>query len=86
MDPIYEFGLNMTRYLQETYPQLVGFFVFISDLGLEEFYLALFPLIYWCIHKTMGKIFAYVFLLVNALNPLFKYAVRGPRRFGWTPL
>ena len=76
---------SMTRYLQTTFPQLEGFFVFISTLGLEEFYLALFPLIYWCIHKTMGKIFAYVFLLANALNPLFKYAFRGPRPFWFDP-
>lgn len=85
MDPIYEFGLNMTRYLQETFPQLAGFFVFISTLGLEEFYLALFPLIYWCIHKTVGKMFAYVFLIANALNPLLKYGFRGPRPFWFDP-
>ncbi len=85
MDPIYEFGVNLTRYLQENYPQLEGFFTFISTLGLEEFYLALFPLIYWCIHKKMGKIFAYVFLVVNALNPMFKVAFRGPRPFWFDP-
>ncbi len=81
MDPIHEFGLEMTRYLQETFPQLKGFFTFISTLGVEEFYLSLFPLIYWCIHKTVGKLFAYVFLVANALNPLFKFAFRGPRPF-----
>lgn len=85
MDPIYEFGLNMTRYLQTTFPQLEGFFFFISTLGREEFYLALFPLVYWCIHKTMGKIFAYLFLLSNALNALFKYAFQGPRPFWFDP-
>ncbi|MBE2220013.1 MAG: phosphatase PAP2 family protein [Anaerolineae bacterium] len=85
MDPIYEFGLNMTRYLQETFPQLEGFFVFISTLGLEEFYLSLFPLIYWCIHKTVGKLFAYVFLIASALNPLFKFGFRGPRPFWFDP-
>jgi len=85
MDPIYEFGLNMTRYLQETFPQLEGFFTFISTLGREEFYLSLFPLIYWCIHKTIGKLFAYVFLITNALNPLFKFGFRGPRPFWLDP-
>ncbi len=85
MDPIYEFGLNMTRYLQETFPQLEGFFTFISTLGLEEFYLSLFPLIYWCIHKTVGKMFAYVFLITNALNPLFKAGFRGPRPYWLDP-
>jgi membrane-associated phospholipid phosphatase len=85
MDPIYEFGLNMTRYLQETFPQLEGFFFFISTLGREEFYLALFPLVYWCIQKTIGKLLAYVFLLATALNPLFKYGFRGPRPFWFDP-
>lgn len=81
MDPIFEFGLEMTRYLQETFPQLEGFFKFISSLGVEGFYLALLPLIYWCIHKSVGKLFAYVFLLANAFNPLFKFGFRGPRPF-----
>lgn len=85
MDPIHEFGLNMTRYLQETFPQLEGFFVFISTLGLEEFYLSLFPLIYWCINKTVGKLFAYAFLITNALNSLFKFGFRGPRPFWLDP-
>jgi membrane-associated phospholipid phosphatase len=85
MDPIYEFGLNMTRWLQESYPQLEGFFVFISTLGLEQAYLALFPLIYWCINKTVGKWFAYLFLLTTALNSLVKLTFRGPRPFWLDP-
>lgn len=85
MDPLLELGLNSTRWLQETYPQLAGFFTLISNLGLEEFYLALFPLVYWCINKPVGKLFAYLFLLATALNSFLKQAFRGPRPFWLEP-
>jgi len=85
MDPLLQMGLNATRWLQENYPQLAGFFVVISTLGLEEFYLALFPLVYWSINKSVGKLFTYLFLLTNALNPLFKHGFRGPRPYWLDP-
>jgi membrane-associated phospholipid phosphatase len=85
MDPLLEMGLNATRWLQENYPQLAGFFTFISTLGLEEFYLALFPLVYWSISKPVGKLFTYLFLLTNALNPLLKHGLRGPRPYWLDP-
>jgi membrane-associated phospholipid phosphatase len=85
MEPIMELSLNLTRWLQETYPQLEGFFDFISTLGLEEFYLALFPLVYWCINKPVGRAFAYIFLLATALNAFFKQAFRGPRPYWIEP-
>jgi len=86
MDPLLEFGLNATRWLQTNYPQWEGFFQFITALGREEFYLALFPLVYWCIHKKMGKHFAYLFLLSVALNTMMKHALRGPRPFWLDPV
>lgn len=85
MDPLLELGLTATRWLQENYPGLEGFLTFISTLGLEEFYLALFPLVYWCINKPVGKLFAYLFLLATALNSFLKQAFRGPRPFWLEP-
>jgi len=85
MDPLLQMGLNATRWLQDNYPQFASFFVFISFLGVEQFYLALFPLVYWCIDKSVGKLLAYVFLLANALNPLLKHAFRGPRPYWLDP-
>ncbi len=81
MDTLWDASLEATRWLQATYPQLAGFFTFISQLGLEEFYLAVIPLLYWSVDKQLGRHLAYVFLFVNALNPLFKHAFRGPRPF-----
>ncbi len=81
MDPIFDFGLEATRWLQATFPQLEGLFHFISLLGIEEFYLALFPLVYWSIHKNFGRSLAYLFLFSNVFNAFGKHAVRGPRPF-----
>jgi membrane-associated phospholipid phosphatase len=81
MDPFFDFGLDATRWLQQNYPSLEGFFGFVSQLGLEEFYLALLPLIYWTLDKRLGQHVAYLFLLANATNVLFKHAFRGPRPY-----
>ncbi len=81
MAEIINFGLEATQWLQGTFPQLAGFFRFMSTLGREEFYLALMPLIYWCINKTVGKHLAYIFLFSNGLNNLVKHGVRGPRPY-----
>jgi membrane-associated phospholipid phosphatase len=81
MDAIIESGLAMTQWLQESYPQLETFFYYISELGIEEFYLAVIPLIYWCIHKRLGKHLAFVFLISVMLNAIGKHAFRTPRPF-----
>jgi membrane-associated phospholipid phosphatase len=77
----WEAGLVFITWLQTTYPQLEGFFLFVTDLGREEFYLALFPLIYWCLHKSLGRQLGYLFLFTLFVNAFFKQAFRGPRPF-----
>lgn len=81
MDQVWEASLAFASWLQTTYPQLEAFFLFITNLGLEEFYLAIFPLIFWCLHKQMGKQLGYVFLFTVFLNAIFKQMFRGPRPF-----
>ncbi|MEJ2747013.1 MAG: phosphatase PAP2 family protein [Anaerolineae bacterium] len=81
MEPIFTFGLEATRWLQGTFPQLEGFFRFISALGQEEFYLIFLPLIYWCWDKRLGKYLVYVFLFSTGLNALGKHLLRGPRPY-----
>ena len=85
MDAILQFGLDATRWFQATLPQLESFFQFVSTLGIEEFYLALLPLVYWSIHKEAGRALAYVFLLGNVLNATLKHAFRQPRPFWLDP-
>lgn len=79
--PAWDMSLELTAWLQTAYPQLEGFFLFVTDFGLEQFYLLIFPLIYWCINKRIGKQLGYVFLFTLFLNGIFKQAFRGPRPF-----
>lgn len=81
MEPLLDFGLEATRWLQSNYPQLADAFKFISMLGREEFYLVLFPLIYWSLDKQLGQRLTYVFLIANISNVLLKHGLRGPRPY-----
>ena len=85
MDALLQFGLDASRWLQTTLPQLEAFFQLISTLGIEEFYLALFPLVYWSVHKEAGRALAYVFLVGNVANTTLKQALRQPRPFWLDP-
>lgn len=81
----WEIGIAFIAWLQTTYPQLEGFFLFITNLGTEQFYLIFFPLLFWCINKTLGKRIGYIFLFTVLLNTIFKQAFRGPRPFWIDP-
>ncbi|NKQ37263.1 MAG: phosphatase PAP2 family protein [Chloroflexi bacterium] len=81
MEAVWQSGLDFITWLQTTYPQLEGFFFFITDLGREEFYLAVLPLIYWVINKRLGKYLGAVFFFTVMVNGIFKQAFRGPRPF-----
>ena len=79
MDALYEFGLEVTRWLQLQFPQLTTPMLIVSTLGIFEFYLALVPLLYWCVHKQFGKEVAYLLAITNVLNVTAKHWLRQPR-------
>ncbi|MDT8305226.1 MAG: phosphatase PAP2 family protein [Anaerolineae bacterium] len=81
MSPLYEAGLEAIRWLQENYPQLDTALAVVSQFGRFEFFLAIVPLIYWCIHKRFGKHLAYLLALSNLTNSVLKHAFRQPRPF-----
>ena len=85
IDSLYGFSLEVTRLLQENYPQLEDFFILISSLGSLEFYLAVLPLIYWTINKPLGKQLGLLLFISVGLNTVLKQALRGPRPFWIDP-
>ena len=85
MENLYETGLEFIRWLQGNYPQLEGFFLAISNLGREEFYLTVLLLIYWCINKGAGRLLGYMLFTAMAVNTTLKHAFRGPRPFWIDP-
>jgi membrane-associated phospholipid phosphatase len=85
MENLYETSLGFIRWLQTSYPQLEGFFIGISTLGSEEFYLATLTLVYWSIHKKAGRMLGYMLFLAVAINTTLKHALRQPRPFWIDP-
>ena len=85
MEPLYDLGLEATRWLQSNYPQLAAILSIVSDLGRFEFYLAIIPLIYWSIDKHFGKRVAYLLAVTNVLNAIVKHAMRMPRPYWLEP-
>lgn len=85
METLYDLGLEATRWLQRTYPQLASLLAVVSDLGRFEFYLAVLPLIYWSIHKNVGKQLAYLLAVTNVANAILKHVMRMPRPYWLDP-
>lgn len=85
MEGLTQLSLEWTRWLQENYPQLEGFFQAITTLGNEEFFLATMPLLYWCIDKRLGRQLGFIFFVSIAVNTTLKQAFREPRPFWIEP-
>lgn len=85
MDELYRLSLELTIWLQETYPQLMGLMAAISAMGEELFYLAALPAVYWSIDKRLGRQVGYIFLLASATNNIAKNLFRQPRPFWLDP-
>ncbi|MFL7838293.1 MAG: phosphatase PAP2 family protein [Candidatus Promineifilaceae bacterium] len=85
MENIYETGLEFIRWLQTTWPQLQGFFLGVSSLGREEFYLVILTLVYWCINKKAGRMMGYLLFFAVVVNTMLKHALRQPRPFWIDP-
>lgn len=85
MDQLYQFGLDLTTWLQERYPQLLVFMRLISAMGEEQFYLIILPAVYWSINKHLGRQLGYLFLVSAAVNNIAKNTFRQPRPFWLDP-
>jgi membrane-associated phospholipid phosphatase len=85
MDQLYQFSLDLTIWLQENYPQLLGLMRLLSAMGEEQFYLLVIPAVYWSIDKRIGRQLAFVFLLSAAINNTLKNIFRQPRPFWIDP-
>lgn len=85
MTPLTELSLEVTRWLQTTYPQLETFLHFLTLTGDFEFYLVLMPVLYWCIDKRFAKHLVYLVLFSYVINSGLKHALRTPRPFWLDP-
>ena len=72
-------GLELIRSLQSGAGWLKAPMLLFSSLGREEFYLALLPLIFWCIDKALGKNLVILLIASNIFNGAAKVSFKLPR-------
>ena len=75
----YEPQLDRARGLQDGPAWLTTVMSVVTFLGDEEFYLLVFPLLYWAIHRRIGIRLGTMLLLTASLNNIFKLAATTPR-------
>jgi membrane-associated phospholipid phosphatase len=81
MNGLLDWGVEVVLLFQKASPQLDAFFAFFTFLGDEEFYLLLFPLIYWSVDRAVGVRLVVVFLLSGLVNQVAKHLAAQPRPF-----
>jgi membrane-associated phospholipid phosphatase len=85
MEILIDSGPELSRWLQDNWPQLEPFMASITELGSFIFYLVTIPLIYWCIHKQLGAHLLFLLTLCNAVGETLKHAFRDPRPYWYDP-
>lgn len=78
-DPDVHHGLGFVQAVQDRLEWLTAALSAITWLGDEEFYVLVFPLIVWSVHRGVGIHLALIFLLSASLNGVAKLAGRTPR-------
>lgn len=73
-DPAFNIWLQ-----QLSSPALDRVMAFFTSLGTDYFYMALLPLVYWCVDRRRGHELAYLFLVSMWLNGLLKDVFNMPR-------
>lgn len=81
MEPINEFSLELTKWLQENYSQLDPLFDAVSSFVRFEVYLAIIPLIYWSLEKRLGRSLAYLVTFSDMIYQILKAWFRDPRPY-----
>lgn len=79
-------GLDVILWLQSHIPHVVDYLLApFHFLGSEYGYILVFPLIYWCLSKEVGKKFLFLLLFTALTNTVFKLGWRRPRPFVVAP-
>jgi membrane-associated phospholipid phosphatase len=88
MEPILQWGLEIIRNIQTVAsPPLTVVMRIITSIGGEAVYLALIPVVYWCIDEKKGLRLGIVVLISVWINLMLKFLFDQPRPFfeGYDP-
>jgi membrane-associated phospholipid phosphatase len=80
---LYEWVVGGLPFLEEIRgwrtPLLDVYFLVLTFLGNEEFFLIALPAIYWCFDKRLGRRLVYLLVVSNVVNSAFKNIFQMPR-------
>jgi membrane-associated phospholipid phosphatase len=81
MEGIYHWGIDFVIFLQGLGDWLVPPMIFFTTLGIEEFYLLVVPVLYWCINPNIGIRTGIMLLLSGSTNNIMKWIFQQPRPY-----
>jgi membrane-associated phospholipid phosphatase len=85
MQPIFDFGIRLIIALQGLGTWLELPMKIFSFLGTEEFFMAVLPIIFWCVDTDLGIRVAFILMFSNGINDAFKMALHGTRPYWYSP-
>lgn len=82
MDGLIQWGLPIVQWVQTfRSPVLDPIMGTTYYLGVEDFFILLLPLIYWCIHKSLGIRLSFAFIFSSYVSLVFKDFFTAPRPY-----
>ena len=81
MDNLYEFGIYFILFLQGLGDWIIPPMTFFTNLGVEEFYLLVTPILYWCIDTTAGIRTAMMLMFSSSVYNFTKWIFHEPRPY-----
>ena len=85
METIFDTGITLIFWLQSLGNGLIIVMKGFTFLGNEQFYLLIFPALYWCIDSTLGLRTGIILMISGIVNTYFKWAFHLPRPFWYSP-
>lgn len=85
MESILHWGAEVILRLQQLSPDWDLFFIVLTFMGGEPFFLILIPLLYWCMDRRTGARLSLLFLLSAYANATAKILASQPRPFDYNP-
>jgi membrane-associated phospholipid phosphatase len=81
MQSLFPIEINFTLFFQALGEWLTPIFKLITNLGNEEFYILIMPLLYWCINSVMGVRAAIMLILSGSIKDFLKIVIHTPRPY-----
>lgn len=81
MQTLIDIGISIVIAIQSMGNWLVVPMQFFSNLGTENFFLIVLPLLYWCIDSSLGLRVGFILVTGDMFNYVFKLLIAGPRPY-----